>query len=88
MGPAKAKIYTPILQELLPKFRIDTPQEIAAFMAQAHHESLGFNKLVESTNYTTVKRLMQVFKKYFPTPEIAAHYVGKPVGPLCSRRPF
>lgn len=43
---------------------IDERLELAHFLAQCHHESLGFKKLVENMNYSSA-RLLQVFPKYF-----------------------
>ncbi len=42
----------------------DTPVELAHFLAQCHHESGGFKKVVENMNYSSAK-LLQVFPKYF-----------------------
>jgi putative chitinase len=43
---------------------IDERLELAHFLAQCHHESMGFKKVVENMNYSSA-RLLQVFPKYF-----------------------
>lgn len=67
-----------VLNQLLPKYNIDTPLRLAHFFSQYLHETMGFTKFVENTNYTTPERLMTVFPKYFPSKIIAAAYAGKP----------
>ena len=39
------------LEQLLPDYDINTPQRIAAFIAQCSHESGGFRVLKENLNY-------------------------------------
>jgi len=53
------------------------PRRVAGFFAQIAHESGGFNFVVENLNYSA-KGLMTVFKKYFPTEELANQYARKP----------
>jgi putative chitinase len=60
----------------LPDYEINTPQRVAAFMAQCAHESGGFRALKENLNYKAAS-LRRVFPKYFPDDNIAAHYAGK-----------
>ena len=64
------------LNKILPEYGIDTPQRVAAFIAQCAHESNGFRSLKENLNYRA-ESLMRVFKKYFPTPELAQQYAHK-----------
>jgi len=59
------------------KFKIDTPLKLAHFLAQCGHESGGFKVVNENLNYSA-KGLMGVFKKYFPTEELAKQYERKP----------
>ena len=61
------------LNEILPEYGIDTPQRVAAFIAQCAHESNGFRALKENLNYKA-ESLMKVFHKYFPTMELAQQY--------------
>lgn len=64
------------LAQLLPDYSIDTPQRIAAFVAQCAHESGGFTALKENLNYRA-PTLRKIFSKYFPTDEMAQQYAGK-----------
>jgi putative chitinase len=65
------------LCEILPDYEIDTPQRVAAFLAQCAHESGGFNAIQENLNYRAVT-LRKVFPKYFPTDDIANQYASLP----------
>lgn len=65
------------LEQLLPDYQIDTPQRMAAFLAQCAHESGGFTAIKENLNYRAVT-LRKIFPKYFPTDELAQQYAGKP----------
>ena len=64
------------INEILPEYEINTPQRVAAFLAQCAHESGGFVFLKENLNYKAAS-LRRVFPKYFPTDELAAQYAGK-----------
>ena len=65
------------LAQLLPEYQIDTPQRIAAFLAQCAHESGNFVFIKENLNYRA-PTLRKVFPKYFPTDELAQQYANKP----------
>jgi putative chitinase len=65
------------LTVLLPDYDINTPQRIAAFMAQCGHESANFTALKENLNYRAAT-LRKLFPKYFPTDELANEYANKP----------
>ena len=65
------------LSQLLPDYEINTPQRIAAFIAQCAHESGGFTALKENLNYKAAT-LRKIFPKYFPTDAMAAEYAAKP----------
>lgn len=65
------------LEQLLPDYSIDTPERIAAFIAQCSHESAGFTALKENLNYKAAT-LRKIFPKYFPTDDLAAHYASLP----------
>jgi putative chitinase len=59
------------------KFNINTPLRLAHFLAQCGHESGGFKVTSENLNYSA-KGLMGIFKKYFPTEQLAESYQRQP----------
>lgn len=65
------------LNEILPEYEINTPQRVAAFIAQCAHESGGFRALKENLNYKA-ESLVKVFPKYFPTLDLAKQYEKQP----------
>ena len=69
--------WTTALNEVLPTYKIDTPERIASFLAQCGHESAGFTVLQENLNYSA-DGLNKIFKKYFPTLDSAQPYARKP----------
>jgi putative chitinase len=65
------------LPDTITKFELNTPLRLAHFLAQAGHESGGFKALNENLNYGA-KGLLGIFKKYFPTEDLAKQYERKP----------
>jgi len=65
------------LDEILPEYEINTPQRVAAFLAQCAHESGGFRALKENLNYKAAT-LRKIFPKYFPDDATANHYASLP----------
>jgi putative chitinase len=65
------------LEQLLPQYEINTPDRIAAFLAQCAHESGGFVFIKENLNYRW-QSLRKVFPKYFPTDALAQQYEKQP----------
>jgi putative chitinase len=65
------------LCEILPVYDINTPERVAAFVAQCAHESGGFKFLKENLNYRA-ESLMKTFPKYFPDLATAKQYEKKP----------
>lgn len=65
------------LAQLLPDYEINTPQRIAAFIAQCAHESGEFTTLRENLNYRW-QTLRKIFPKYFPTDQLAQQYASRP----------
>lgn len=63
--------------EICPEYEIDTPQRLAAWLAQCAHESGGFKFLKENLNYKAAS-LRRVFPKYFADDATAARYANKP----------
>ena len=69
--------WLPALNEILPEYGIDTPQRVAAFIAQCAHESGGFRALKENLNYKAAT-LRKIFPKYFPDDATANRYASLP----------
>jgi putative chitinase len=69
--------WTDALNKLLPGYEINTPERVAAFVAQCAHESGGFKFLKENLNYRA-ESLMRTWPKHFPTQEIADQYARQP----------
>jgi putative chitinase len=65
------------LSQLLPDYEINTPQRVAAFIAQCAHESGGFMVLKENLNYKAAS-LRKIFPKYFSDDAIAQRYASMP----------
>jgi putative chitinase len=65
------------LNQLLPDYGIDTPQRVAAFLAQCAHESGNFVFLKENLNYRAAS-LRKIFPKYFSDDAIANQYASLP----------
>jgi len=63
--------------EICPEYEVDTPQRLAAFVAQCAHESGNFKFLQENLNYRA-ESLMRTWPKHFPTIEIARQYERQP----------
>jgi len=61
------------LNTILPEYEIDSPERVAAFLAQCAHESASFTAIKENLNYKA-ESLMKVFPKYFPNQELAEQY--------------
>ena len=65
------------VSSILPEYEINTPQRVAAFLAQCAHESGGFVFLKENLNYKAPS-LRKVYPKYFPDDATASAYANKP----------
>ena len=72
-----AKVLAEALNKVLPKYEINTPVRVAAFMAQCGHESADFTTLKENLNYGA-KGLRSTWPKRFPDDATAAKYERKP----------
>ena len=65
------------MNNVFPTYDINTPQRVAAFLAQCGHESGGWTVFEENLNYSA-QGLNSIFKKYFPTIESATPYARQP----------
>ena len=57
---------------VMSKFGINTPERLAHFLGQCHHESGGFKFTTENTNYSDVG-LKKRFNKYFKDKDISKY---------------
>jgi putative chitinase len=69
--------WLPWLNKTVQKYDIKSPRRQAMFLAQLAHESGNFRFTSENLNYSA-DALERVFKKYFPTRELAEEYARKP----------
>lgn len=69
--------YIDYLNTYMKMYHIESDNEIASYIANIAHESQNFSRVKENLNYSS-ERLMVVFKKYFPTKDIADRYAHKP----------
>lgn len=70
-------ILAPALDREAKRCEINTIARVTHFLAQLHHESAGFTRLLENLNYTAV-RLTQVWPTRFPTVAAAMPYANNP----------
>ena len=70
-------VWAEAMANVFPTYEINTPQRIAAYLAQCGHESGGWKAVRENLNYSA-KGLMGIFKKYFPTVTLANAYQRQP----------
>lgn len=61
IGPTQARTFLEPLRRVLVRFEINSPVRIAAFIAQAAHESTDFTRLEENLRYSRPERIMAVF---------------------------
>lgn len=76
--PAVTKGLSELLNKYLPKYGITKPRRIAMFLANIMTETGSFDSLEENLNYTSAKRIRQVWPKWFPTVASAKPYVRNP----------
>jgi len=69
--------WLPWLNMTMLKYDINTLQRQAMFLAQLAHESGNFKYVSENLNYSA-EALRRVFKKYFPTDDLALMYARQP----------
>lgn len=71
------ELWAASMAEVFPTYEINTPQRIAAFLAQCGHESGGWTVFQENLNYSA-QGLRKVFPKYFPNDDLANAYAKQP----------
>lgn len=76
--PTQARVFAEPLVGAFKAFNVDTPSRMAAFIAQAMHESLRFTRLEESLWYTTPERIRDVWPSRFTSLSDAARYLRQP----------
>lgn len=64
-GRSAATKYLSAMNEHMPRYGIDTPARVSAFLAQIAHESQDFTRVVENLNYSDPKRIAQIFRSGF-----------------------
>ena len=69
--------YLPFVNKTMQDCNIKSPRRQAMFLAQLAHESGNFRYTLENLNYSA-DALERVFKKYFPTRELAEEYARQP----------
>src|SRR2546427_5487356 len=69
--------YIDFLNEGMEKFEIDTPNRIAAFVAQVAHESADFRSTEENLNYSR-QALRATWPARFPSDAFAQRYHREP----------
>jgi putative chitinase len=82
MAVPKARVedlsrYVDHLDKAMARFEINTPNRIAAFLAQVAHESADFRATEENLNYSWLA-LRKVWPSRFPTDEVALAYHRQP----------
>lgn len=63
-GNKEVEAWHKAMVNIFPKYKIDTPERIAGFLAQCAHESQNFKILEENLNYSA-DGLNKIFPKYF-----------------------
>jgi putative chitinase len=66
-----------VLDKIAVEFEINTPERMAAFVAQCGHESAEFNRLRENLSYSA-RGLMATWPTRFPTDAIAVAFARNP----------
>lgn len=82
--PTQAKRFADPLSAACALFEIDTPARVAAFVAQACHESAAFTRMEELLFYRSPERILKVFKRLWPLGlQGAMRLVGNPKDLAC-----
>lgn len=86
VSPSMAKVFAEPLSAAFERFGIEEPLHIAAFLAQAMHESTRFTALEENLNYRA-GGMMRSWPSRFPTLESTRALIRDPSAPLIDRSP-
>lgn len=78
IAPTQARTFAEPLALACQRFGIDTPQRMAAFVAQCRVESVGFSRLEEGLFYTTPERIRAVFPSRVPNLAAAGRLARNP----------
>lgn len=78
VGPTQARMFLEPLRRVFERFEIDTPVRIAAFLAQAAHESSNFTRLEENLHYSRPERIMAVFPSTVQSIATAVPLINNP----------
>lgn len=76
--PTQARVFAEPLVGAFKAFNVDTPLRMAAFIAQAMHESLRFTRLEESLWYRTPELLRSRFPSRITSLAEASQYLRQP----------
>lgn len=74
---ADPDIWYDLAIDILPRYSIDTPRRMAAFLANVAHESAQFTAMTENLNYSA-PALRRTWPARFPTDEIANAHARNP----------
>lgn len=78
IAPTQARAFAGPLDQAFRKFGITTKPRIAAFIAQAAHESARFTRLEESLFYRTPERIRAIWPARFSSVAEAAQFCRNP----------
>lgn len=78
VAPTPARAFAEPLTAACAEFGISGPRQVAAFLAQAMHESAGFTSLEESLWYRDPARIATVFRSAFIDAAEAVPYARAP----------
>jgi putative chitinase len=78
VAPTQARAFAEPLRAACALWGIDTPARVAAFLAQAMHESARLTRLEESLYYTTAERIRAIWPSRVPSLDLAARLTRNP----------
>jgi putative chitinase len=78
ISPTAARRFVEPLNAALDRFEITSRTQVAAFIAQASHESMGFTRLEENLYYTSAERVRKIFSGRVHDMETAARLCRNP----------